>query len=186
MRSLYLPPWRLDLTVAGGLPRLVPAARLARLVTHALGEAGAPAPASVGLILTDDRELAGLNVEHMGHEGPTDVLSFPLLHPAAYPAHAGQDPEERAASVAAAAPAFGLPPGARPHLGDVVVSVERAVAQAEEGRGGQSGTVQWSAADELRLLVVHGTLHLCGWDHARAEEGEEMRALERRILDANR
>ena len=59
-----------------------------------------------------------------------------------------------------------MPPGARIHLGDIVVSVERAIEQAEAGRGGQTGDVRWSPADELRLLVTHGTLHICGWDHA--------------------
>ncbi len=47
-----------------------------------------------------------------------------------------------------------------------MVSVERAREQAEAGRGGQTGDVRWSAGDELRLLVTHGTLHICGWDHA--------------------
>jgi probable rRNA maturation factor len=75
-----------------------------------------------------------------------------------------------------------LPPGIRPHLGDIVVSVERAIEQAEAGRGGQTGDLRWSAGDELRLLVVHGTLHLCGWDHADPAEEAAMRALERRLL----
>ena len=61
-------------------------------------------------------------------------------------------------------------------------SVERAVEQAEDGRGGQTGTVRWSPADELRLLVTHGTLHVCGWDHAEPEEEAAMRALESRLL----
>ena len=57
-------------------------------------------------------------------------------------------------------------------------------AQATEGRGGQTGDVRWSAEDELRLLIVHGTLHLCGWDHAEPDEETAMRRLERRILRA--
>ena len=80
--------------------------------------------------------------------------------------------------------AFLLPPGTRLHLGDIVVSVERAVLQAAEGRGGQTGDVRWTPADELRLLVVHGGLHLCGWDHAEPAEEAAMRALERTILAA--
>jgi probable rRNA maturation factor len=62
------------------------------------------------------------------------------------------------------------------------VSVERAIAQAREGRGGQTGDVLWSPADELRLLVTHGTLHLCGWDHAEPVEEAAMRELEARLL----
>jgi probable rRNA maturation factor len=117
----------------------------------------------------------------MAAEGPTDVLSFPLLPPSAYPAHPGQDPLSRRAR---REPAFALPPGRRTHVGEIVVSVERAVAQAEEGRGGQTGDRRWSPADELRLLVTHGVLHLCGWDHAEPDEEQEMRALERRLLGA--
>ena len=60
--------------------------------------------------------------------------------------------------------------------------VERAIAQASEGRGGQTGDVRWSAADELRLLVTHGTLHVCGWDHAEPDDETAMRALEKDLL----
>ncbi len=172
-------------------------AALARAIRDALEAAGAPRPASVALILGDDAELAELNATHLGKSGPTDVLSFPLLPPEAYPPHevapgrgrrgragaaarAGGD--ARASAAAPAPPAFALPPGARLHLGDIVVSVERAIEQAEAGRGGQTGDVRWAPADELRLLVTHGTLHLCGLDHAEPAEEAAMRALERRLL----
>ena len=79
-------------------------------------------------------------------------------------------------------PAFTLPPGEAVHLGDIIVSVERAIEQASEGRGGQTGDLAWQPADELRLLVTHGALHLCGWDHAEPTEEAAMRALERRLL----
>lgn len=114
--------------------------------------------------MSDDRELAALNAQHMDEQGPTDVLSFPLLTP-------GDD-----------GAAFALPPGRRPHLGDIVVSVERAAEQARDGRGGQTGDVRWSIGEELRLLVVHGVLHVCGLDHATPAEERVMRALERQVL----
>ncbi len=143
----------------------------------------APSPASIGLILTDDAELAGLNAAHLGKTGPTDVLSFPLLPPEAFAVHPGGAAERAPGTAGTAdATAFPLPPGRRPHLGDIVVSVERAVEQAEEGRGGQTGDVRWSPADELRLLVTHGALHICGWDHAEPVEEAAMRALEVRLL----
>jgi probable rRNA maturation factor len=63
-----------------------------------------------------------------------------------------------------------------------VISVERGVAQADQGRGGQTGDVNWSPDDELRLLVAHGVLHICGWDHAQPDERGFMRALEQDIL----
>ena len=181
MRSIYRSPWRIDVDRRPTAARLVPDAELARAVARALEAAGAPSPASVALTLTDDAALAELNATHMGKDGPTDVLSFPLLPPDTYPPHPGKaQPAETGDDEAA----FPLPPGARQPLGDIVVSVERAIEQAEAGRGGQTGDVRWSPRDELLLLVTHGTLHLCGWDHAEPEEEAAMRALERRLLSA--
>lgn len=186
MTSLYRAPWRIDATVREGVARPLPIrmARLATAIARALDAAGAPAPAAVGLILSDDGELAHLNSTHLGHEGPTDVLSFPLLPGDAFPRHPGQ-PGAATSAPTGAAPTFVGPPGRRVQLGDIVVSVERAIAQAEAGTGGQTGDVRWSAAAELRLLVTHGALHLCGWDHADPTEEREMRGLEQRLLAAD-
>lgn len=180
-RSLYLDEWRIDIARRGGVARIGPDVALARGVVAAARAARAPAASSVGLILTDDAEIAVLNESQMGHEGPTDVLSFPLLAPGDFPRHPGQDPAVR---LPAGGPGFALPPGRRVHLGDIVISVERASLQAEQGRGGQTGDVEWSVADEMRLLVTHGTLHLCGWDHSLPEEEAAMRAVERDLLGA--
>ena len=171
-RSIYVGPWRVDIDVRDGVPRILGTAEVARVAAAALDAVSAPAPASLGVILSDDRELASLNAEHMGKRGPTDVLSFPLLPPAAF-------------APGAATPDVPRPPRSRVHLGDVVVSVERAIDQAEAGRGGQTGDVRWSPADELRLLVTHGALHVCGWDHATAKDETAMRALEGRLLSGS-
>ena len=176
-RAHILDGRRIDITTRPGVPRLISVAEAARVVAAALDAAGAPTPASLSVILTDDDELADLNAAHLGHEGPTDVLSFPLLPPGAFPPHEGG-----AAGRQGADPAFPLPPRARPHLGDIAISVERAVAQATEGRGGHTGDRHWAPADELRLLVTHGALHICGWDHAEPTEEAAMRALERQLL----
>ncbi len=179
IRAIYLGPWRVDLAVRDGVSIPVPGVTLARAVGAALDVAGARAPASIGLILTDDRELAELNETHLGKIGPTDVLSFPLLPPEAFPPHQGAT---RRAAPGRPTTAFVLPPRRRPYLGDIVVSVERAIEQAAQGRGGQTGDVRWKPDDELRLLVTHGTLHICGWDHAEPAEEAAMRALESRLL----
>jgi probable rRNA maturation factor len=176
-RAIYLGPWRIDLTVRDGVVAPVAGVVLARAIALATEAAGAPSPASIGLILSDDAELAELNATHLGTTGATDVLSFPLLAPAAFPPHPGG-----ADRGAGAGPAFHLPPGRRPHLGDIVISVERAIDQAAAGRGGHTGDVRWSSSDELRLLATHGALHLCGWDHADPVEEAAMRALEARLL----
>jgi len=184
-RSIYVAPWRIDLTVRGGVDPIVRLARLARTAALALDAAGAPSPASLGIILADDAELTQLNAAHMGADGPTDVLSFPLLPPGGFPAHEGGPVtalSESPASAVPPGPVFARPPGRRLHLGDIVISVERASEQAAAGRGGQTGDVRWSAGDEMRLLVAHGALHICGWDHADPAEEAAMRSLEQRIL----
>jgi probable rRNA maturation factor len=178
MRRHYLGPWRIDVEWRDGVRRILPASVLARVAAAALDAAGAPRPAGLGLILSGDAELAELNEAHMGKRGPTDVLSFPLLPPGAYPMHEGKATDEATVT----SDAFALPPGVRSHLGDIVVSVERAVDQAAAGRGGQTGDVSWEARDELRLLVTHGVLHVCGWDHAEPGEEAAMRAQERSLL----
>jgi probable rRNA maturation factor len=137
------------------------------------------------VVLSADTELAELNGVHMGSSGATDVLSFPFFPPEAFPEHQQDGDGQRDPWVAAALKqAFALPPRLRAHLGDIIVSVERAIAQAADGRGGQTGDVNWTPLEELLLLAVHGTLHVCGWDHAEPVEEAGMRALERRVLAA--
>jgi probable rRNA maturation factor len=166
-RTIYLSPWRVDVVTRPGVRATIADAAIARAVGAALEAARAPKPASVTVVLTDDEELADLNREHMGVDGATDVLSFPMLPPEAFARRSARP----------------SPSGAvRTHVGDIAISVERAVEQAEQGVGGQTGDVRWSPSDELRLLVTHGTLHLCGFDHAEPEEEQAMRALERRLL----
>jgi len=181
--SIYLPPFRIDFTVRREVPDVVSRNRVAAAVRAALDAAGAPGPASIGVILSNDKELSQLNGEHMGVSGATDVLSFPFFSPEAFAPHERGVTLPRDPWVAAALKqAFALPPGLRAHLGDLIVSVERAIAQAEEGRGGHTGEVQWTAAEELLLLTVHGALHICGWDHSEPVEEAAMRSLERNIL----
>jgi probable rRNA maturation factor len=182
-RPIYVGACRIDLVRRAGIPRAVSDLAIAKAVIRALEAVPAPTPASITVVLTDDAELAELNAAHLGHADPTDVLSFPMLPPEAFPPHPG-----KAAAQADDTTVAGMPtaPGARTHLGDIAISVERAIEQAEQGRGGQTGDVRWSPADELRLLATHGTLHICGWDHADPVEEAAMRSLEQRLLAEGR
>lgn len=118
---------------------------------------GERAPAgNLDLIFVDEATMAELNREHMGGDGPTDVLSFPL--------DAELDDLE-----------FDLDAGPPVHLGDVVVCEPIAERQAPD----HAGTVE----AELTLLVVHGVLHVLGHDHAEPEETVVMQARERLHLD---
>ncbi|HEV2005696.1 MAG TPA: rRNA maturation RNase YbeY [Candidatus Limnocylindrales bacterium] len=183
-RPVYLGACRIDIVRRAGTREVLTDARLARTIARALEAAEAPVPVSLTVVLTDDDELGELNKTHLGKDGPTDVLSFPMLLARSFPPHAGQDPARLADEVAPPGPE--PMPGSRTHLGDIAISVERAIDQAESGHGGQTGEVRWSAADELRLLVTHGALHICGWDHAKPAEEAAMRDLEQRLLAEER
>lgn len=114
--------------------------------------------AELSLLLTGDAEIRDLNASWRGKDAPTDVLSFP------------QDDLPR-------------PPGVPRTLGDVVVSVERADRQRARGalpRLALDGP--WSLADEVTFLVLHGVLHLLGYDHIEDADADEMEALESSLL----
>jgi probable rRNA maturation factor len=187
-RRLYAGPWRIDLTRRDATAKVLTDRAIARTAAAALDVAARRfAPGSLAIILTDDAELAELNAEHLGKRGATDVLSFPMLQAEAFLSVRGSKSGEPARPKGSAPlPAAVEAPErtGRIHLGDIAISVERAVEQAASGRGGQTGDVHWSPADELRLLVTHGTLHICGWDHAEPDDEAAMRALEQRLLAA--
>lgn len=107
----------------------------------------------LSLELTGDRRMQRLNREYRKKDRSTDVLAFPIREAV-------------------------LPQGVRPvahMLGDVVISLPTAVRQAKEaGR---------SIDDELAMLLVHGILHLCGYDHERnPREAVRMARRERALL----
>ena len=105
--------------------------------------------AELSIVLCDDAFIHPLNRDYRGKDRPTDVLSFPQRE------GEKSDPDD-------------------PVLGDIVLSVERARAQANE-RG-------HSLETEMRVLLVHGILHLLGYDHEEDDDAEAMEAEERRIL----
>ena len=180
-RSIYASSWRIDIVRRASVASPLALTKLARAVARALAAARAPQPGSVTVVLTDDDELSDLNREHLGVDGPTDVLSFPMLPPESFRrTGSGEAPLRRRRDAAA------IGRRARTHIGDIAISVERATEQAEQGRGGHTGDVRWSPADEMQILVTHGALHLCGWDHAEPAEEAAMRALERELLAAAR
>ncbi|MBR1781182.1 MAG: rRNA maturation RNase YbeY [Oscillospiraceae bacterium] len=136
---------------------------LEKVIVTALEAEGGQTPCEVDVLLTDDAGIHAINLEQRGVDRPTDVLSFPMFEYVP-----GQPPTDDAD----ADPATGLTP-----LGDMVISLERAMAQAEE--------FGHSLERELCYLAVHSTLHLLGYDHL--DEGPQkaqMRAREEAILGA--
>jgi probable rRNA maturation factor len=113
----------------------------------------------VTVVVASDAEVAALNRQYLGEEGPTDVLSFPT---------AGEAP------VAGSENQFVAAPEAENYLGDIIIAFPYAERQAASlGR---------STRSELRLLAVHGALHLLGYDHVDAEEEKVMWARQDAIL----
>lgn len=135
-----------------GAQPTVESERWARLAEHALASLDVAGPAELALTFVDADTIAALNAEHLGGDGPTDVLSFPL-------------------DIDAAADAVGDAPRM---LGDIVICPSIAAANAPE----HAGTFE----DELALLVVHGVLHVLGHDHAETDEARVMRAVEADLL----
>ena len=155
-------PIRVDVQDQRADPVALPVApqRLAELLVDTLIDAGVPGPAQADLTMVDPDTIASLNVEHLGGDGPTDVLSFPL------------DPfPDDAWPVAPPDPAGAVPPRM---VGDVVLCP--GVAQAQAAEAGHT------PAEELLLLTTHGILHLLGFDHAEPAEEKEMFELQRQLL----
>jgi probable rRNA maturation factor len=101
------------------------------------------------VVLTDNADIQGLNREYLGRDRPTNVISFPQQD--------GVGPEGN-------------------HLGDVVISVERAAEEATDAG--------METKDRIKALLVHGICHLCGYDHEDVSEemAQEMEAEEERVL----
>lgn len=115
-------------------------ALLERAARITLDLESAPVDADMTIVLTDDKQLRELNLEYLGVDSPTDVLSFPASE---------SDPETGTI-----------------YLGDILISIPRAAQQAQ--------AAGHPVEAEVQLLVVHGTLHLLGHDHAGAEEKARM------------
>ncbi len=101
------------------------------------------------IVLADDAQLRELNRAYLGVDEPTDVLSFPASE---------TDPQTGA-----------------PYLGDILLSVPRAGAQAR--------AAGHPLETEVQLLVVHGVLHLLGYDHAGPAEKSRMWKAQQEILE---
>lgn len=140
--------------------------RWVRLAEHVLRGERAPDDAEMALVFVDRTTIADLNARYLGGTGPTDVLAFPLED---------EIPVGRMPDQGGRGPGSATEPTEPPMaIGDVVVCPDVARTQAEE-RG-------IALEDELALLVVHGTLHLFGYDHAEPEEAARMKARERSLL----
>ena len=147
-----------------------------------LAAAGVAGEAEVSLLITGDETVRALNAEYRGLDETTDVLSFSTEHHGHWEGE-GDGPtdsrflgsDETGGNVEEEGD-FVLPPGMPRPLGEIIVSWPQAQRQA-----GEHGV---SPVQELAHLVVHGALHLVGYDHVEPEETALMQAREQEALTA--
>jgi probable rRNA maturation factor len=134
-----------------------------RKVARAVLTAEQVAAARISVALADNATVRRVNREYLAHDYDTDVLSF-LFESVSEPE--GTAPHSRAA---------GQPRGSGCRIdGEVLASAEMALQMAER--------YGWSPRDELTLYLVHGLLHLCGYDDLSPRERRIMRDRERAVL----
>ncbi|MDH5781706.1 MAG: rRNA maturation RNase YbeY [Dehalococcoidia bacterium] len=128
-----------------------------KIAQQVLRAEGVASPLEMSLVFTDSDTVQRLNRDYRGVDELTDVLAFYML------------PQKEANS------SFALPPDGVTRLGEVIISYPQAMEQAKE---------QGHSVDkELALLIIHGILHLLGYDHEKPEEEAKMRAREKELLE---
>ena len=136
-----------------------------RLAEFVISREGKPDGTEVSINFVTDEVIHELNREYRGVDRPTDVLSFEC--------DGYEDDEDEFSFDIASVSDVG---GMVFELGDIVVAPDVAERQAPQ--------YGMTFADEVSLLIVHGLLHLCGYDHMEEEEALVMEARERELLSA--
>ena len=141
----------------GGVQRLVIAANIRTCINAVLKAEGVPVKCEINVLVTDDAGIREINKTSRHIDSATDVLSFPMfeLAPGELPADwtEYEDPDT------------GMVP-----LGDMCISLERAMAQAKE--------FGHTTRREVGYLTIHSMLHLLGYDHM--DEGPQKRQMRAR------
>ncbi len=131
------------------------AAWLQAFAEKVLTLAGAGPDTEAGVVITGQEQIRELHREYMDEDTPTDVLSFPMLE--------GDSGD------------FVVAPDGLRHLGEVIISYPQAELQSQEHGH--------STKREVAILLIHGMLHLLGYDHAEPDEEQKMRAREAELLE---
>ena len=144
----------------GGLQHLPIAANIRTCINAVLKAEGVTAKCEINVLVTDDKGIQQINRTSRNIDKPTDVLSFPMFELS--PGELPQDWSEYED------PDTGLVP-----LGDMCISLERAIAQAQE--------FGHTTRREVGYLTIHSMLHLLGYDHM--DEGPQKRQMRAREED---
>lgn len=141
----------------------IPEARLIEAITRTLELHDVDRASGVTVVITDDEAVRALNQQFRGVDAPTDILSFPADLPPDLPDDLAADLELDEDDMT-------------PYLGDLIIAYPYTRHQAAE-----SGH---DLSDELVLLVIHGTLHLLGYDHDTPENEADMWETQAELLAA--
>ena len=140
---------------------------ITKVIGTALDMYECPYEAEVNVILTDNSSIAAINEEYRNLARPTDVLSFPMLEydmPGDF-SMIDQLPEEECFD----------PDSGELLLGDIIISVEKVIEQAE--------AYGHSKERELGFLTAHSMLHLFGFDHIEDDERKDMEVRQEEVLE---
>ncbi len=136
-----------------------------RVIEAALDYEGCPYEAEVNLLLTMNQEIQEMNQEFRSIDAPTDVLSFPMIE---------YEMPGEFSFLEEAEDCF-HPETGELMLGDIVISKEKVISQAEE--------YGHSVEREFAFLIAHSMLHLLGYDHMEEEERVVMEEKQRGIME---
>lgn len=131
-----------------------------------LEEENCPYEAQINLLLTDNEGIREFNRQYREVDAPTDVLSFPMI---------SFEREGDFSVVEEDGVDYFDPESGELILGDIIISVPRALEQAE--------SFGHSAKREFAFLVAHSMLHLCGYDHMEEEEAKVMESKQEKVLN---
>ncbi len=152
----------ISVLIEEGLEGYLEVSWLQSVAEQALVAQDADSRVELGLVITNQERVQQLNQSYLGRDEPTDVLAFSML------------PEPSTSGEAEASSPFAQPPDGVLHLGEVIISYPQAVIQAEEHRH--------SVKREIAILIIHGVLHLLGYDHDKPELEHQMKTREKEIL----
>ena len=156
----HVPSRIIDVEVFQAFKRRLSNAWLQRVVEQALDTHGEGRPMSISLAIADDETVHRLNREYRGLDETTDVLAFPLWE-------SREDEDTGEGDI--------FPPTEEEApVGEIVISYPQAARQARDGKR--------VIKAEMALLIVHGVLHLLGYDHADAQEESRMWAKQDQVL----
>jgi len=146
----------IDILIEEGVEGRLEADWLRGVAEQVLAAQDVSSEAEMGLVIATEERIRELNRSYLGKNEPTDVIAFSML------------PEEGGSSP------FVTPPDGMLHLGEVIISYPQAVIQAEEHGH--------SVEREMTILIIHGILHLLGYEDEKPELRRHMNAREAEIL----